>query len=75
MSSANLPWARGSTLRGPSAWSAAGPAEWGINTKRIGMVGFPAGGRLALATATGFAKRTYEPIDAIDKVSCRPDFA
>jgi acetyl esterase/lipase len=50
-------------------------AEWGIDPKRIGMVGFSAGGHLALATATGFAKRTYEPIDAIDEVSCRPDFA
>jgi acetyl esterase/lipase len=50
-------------------------AEWGIDPKRIGMVGFSAGGHLALATATNFAKRLYEPIDAIDKVSCRPDFA
>jgi acetyl esterase/lipase len=50
-------------------------AEWGIDPKRIGMVGFSAGGHLALATATGFAKRRYEPIDAIDEVSCRPDFA
>jgi acetyl esterase/lipase len=50
-------------------------AEWGIDPKRIGMVGFSAGGHLALATATGFTKRTYEPIDAIDEVSCRPDFA
>jgi acetyl esterase/lipase len=50
-------------------------AEWGINPKRIGMVGFSAGGHLALATATNFAKRTYEPIDDIDQVSCRPDFA
>jgi acetyl esterase/lipase len=50
-------------------------AEWGIDPKRIGMVGFSAGGHLALATATSFGKRTYEPIDAIDEVSCRPDFA
>ncbi len=49
--------------------------EWRINPNRIGMVGFSAGGHLALATATGFVKRKYEPIDAIDKVSCRPDFA
>jgi acetyl esterase/lipase len=49
--------------------------EWGINPKRIGMVGFSAGGHLAIATATSFGKRTYKPIDAIDKVSCRPDFA
>jgi len=50
-------------------------AEWGIDSKRIGVVGFSAGGHLALATATGFAKRLYDPIDAIDQVSCRPDFA
>ncbi len=49
--------------------------EWGIHPKRIGMVGFSAGGHLAIATATNFEKRTYEPIDDIDKVSCRPDFA
>lgn len=50
-------------------------AEWGIDPGRIGMVGFSAGGHLVLATATGFAKRLYEPIDAVDAVSCRPDFA
>jgi acetyl esterase/lipase len=50
-------------------------AEWGIDPKRIGMVGFSAGGHLALATATSFEKRMYEPIDAIDEISCRPDFA
>ena len=49
--------------------------EWGINPQRIGMVGFSAGGHLALATATSFEKRTYSPLDAIDEVSCRPDFA
>jgi len=49
--------------------------QWGINPKRIGMIGFSAGGHLALATATRFEKRTYEPVDAIDEVSCRPDFA
>lgn len=49
--------------------------EWGIDPKRIGIVGFSAGGHLAMATATNFDKRTYEPIDDIDKVSCRPDFA
>ena len=47
--------------------------EWGID--RIGIVGFSAGGHLAIATATNFDKRTYEPIDDIDKISCRPDFA
>ena len=50
-------------------------AEWGIDPHRIGMVGFSAGGHLALATATSFEKRTYDPIDAVDAISCRPDFA
>src|SRR5437879_2235029 len=49
--------------------------EWGINPERIGIVGFSAGGHLAIATATIFEKRTYEPIDGVDKISCRPDFA
>ena len=49
--------------------------EWRIDPCRIGVVGFSAGGHLALATATGFNDRNYRQIDAIDAVSCRPDFA
>lgn len=49
--------------------------EWEIDPQRIGIVGFSAGGHLAIATATSFEKRTYEPVDDIDKISCRPDFA
>jgi acetyl esterase/lipase len=50
-------------------------AEWGINTNRIGILGFSAGGHLAVATATHFDQRGYESIDEIDQLSCRPDFA
>jgi len=50
-------------------------AEWGINPGRIGIIGFSAGGGLAVLTATDFDKRTYEPIDDLDKASCRPNFA
>jgi acetyl esterase/lipase len=49
--------------------------EWGIDRCRIGIVGFSAGGHLALATATNFDERAYEPIDVFDVMSCRPDFA
>ena len=49
--------------------------EWNIAPTRIGMVGFSAGGHLAIATATNFEKRTYEPMDDVNKISCRPDFA
>jgi acetyl esterase/lipase len=48
---------------------------WGLDPQRIGMVGFSAGGHLTIATATRFDQRTYAPIDAIDEVSCRPNFA
>ena len=49
--------------------------QWGISPQRVGIVGFSAGGHLALATATGFEKRTYAATDSIDQLSCRPDFA
>lgn len=50
-------------------------AGWGIDPKRIGMLGFSAGGNLTARTATNFDKRAYDAIDAVDKVSSRPDFA
>jgi acetyl esterase/lipase len=48
-------------------------SEWGI--RRLGIVGFSAGGHLALAAATSFDRRAYPPADEVDKFSCRPDFA
>ena len=50
-------------------------AEFKIATNKIGVVGFSAGGHLVVATATRFADKTYEPQDAVDQLSCRPDFA
>ena len=49
--------------------------EWGLDPHRIGMLGFSAGGHLTAWAATNFDKRAYEPVDDLDKVSCRPDFA
>jgi acetyl esterase/lipase len=48
--------------------------EWGLDPKRIGMLGFSAGGHLTAWASTNFDKRAYEPIDDADKVNCRPDF-
>jgi acetyl esterase/lipase len=50
-------------------------AEWGIDPKRVGVLGFSAGGHLAAALSTHFDKRLYDPVDAADQLSCRPDFA
>jgi acetyl esterase/lipase len=50
-------------------------AEWHIDPKRIGVLGFSAGAHLAAALSTHFEKRLYDPIDAADQISCRPDFA
>jgi len=49
--------------------------ERGIQPQPIGMVGFSAGGHLAIATATSFEQKTHEPVDDLDKINCRPDFA
>jgi acetyl esterase/lipase len=50
-------------------------AEWGIDAKRVGVLGFSAGAHLAAALSTHYDRRLYDPIDAADKLSCRPDFA
>jgi acetyl esterase/lipase len=50
-------------------------AAWGIDPKRIGVLGFSAGGHLAAAVSNNFDKRPYEPQDEADSVSCRPDFS
>jgi acetyl esterase/lipase len=50
-------------------------AEWGIDPHKIGVLGFSAGGHLVANISTHFAQRAYAPVDAADKVSCRPDFA
>jgi acetyl esterase/lipase len=50
-------------------------AGWGIDPERIGILGFSAGGHLAACASTNFDHRQYEPLDEVDAVSCRPDFA
>ena len=48
--------------------------EWHIDPRKIGVIGFSAGGHLVAAISTHFDKRTYPAADAADKESCRPDF-
>ncbi|HVX85466.1 MAG TPA: alpha/beta hydrolase [Phycisphaerae bacterium] len=47
---------------------------WHIDPKRLGIIGFSAGGNLAAKASTRFDDRSYAPIDAADRQSCRPDF-
>jgi len=49
--------------------------QWKIAADRIGILGFSAGGHLSAAAATNGDQRQYAPLDAVDQVSCRPDFA
>lgn len=50
-------------------------AEWRLPSARLGLAGFSAGGHLAARTAALHAMRSYEPVDAADSASARPDFA
>src|SRR5262245_30850655 len=49
-------------------------SELGIDAKRIGMLGFSAGGNLAAATCLKYNQRQYDKFDSVDDVSSRPDF-
>jgi len=50
-------------------------AEWHIDPRRIGVLGFSAGGHLVAAISTHSERRVYPAVDAADEASCRPDFA
>lgn len=48
--------------------------EWNIDPRKIGVMGFSAGGHLVADVSTHYEKRLYPIMDEADKVSCRPDF-
>jgi acetyl esterase/lipase len=50
-------------------------AKWRINPRKVGVLGFSAGGYLVAEISTNFTRRWYSPVDAADKESSRPDFA
>jgi len=48
--------------------------EWGINTNRIGVMGFSAGGELAFLAGMHYDDGMANAADPIQRQSCRPDF-
>jgi len=48
--------------------------QWNIESSRIGIMGFSAGGHLASTAGTHFADGDPNAADAVDRVGCRPDF-
>jgi len=47
-------------------------SEWKINPRKIGVIGFSAGGHLASTLSTHYAEKVYQPTDT---TSARPDFS
>ena len=49
-------------------------AEWNVDPKQVGVLGFSAGGHLASTAATHFDAGKPDAADPIDRQGCRPDF-
>lgn len=49
-------------------------AKWGVDPDRVGILGFSAGGHMTVLAGTHWDQSSYEPVDAMDQQSARPDF-
>jgi acetyl esterase/lipase len=49
--------------------------DWQLDTKRVGIIGFSAGGHLASTAAVYYNDGAFDAADPIDRLRCRPDFA
>src|ERR1700712_4625050 len=50
-------------------------ADFKIDPKRVGVLGFSAGGHVAASLITRADEPVYKPIDKLDQIGARPDFA
>ena len=55
-------------------WVRAHASEYGVDTHRVGIMGFSAGGELVSLVADNVATRQTSSKDAVDRLSDRPDF-
>ena len=67
-----LSWA---TRNGPSGLLRIRAAQWQLDPARIGIMGFSAGGHLAMSASTIFDAGAAGAADAVDRAVSRPDFA
>jgi acetyl esterase/lipase len=49
-------------------------AEWGVDPARLGVMGFSAGGDLAMLSGTRFENGHADAVEPIDRLDSRPDF-
>lgn len=49
--------------------------EWQLDTKRIGIAGFSAGGHLASTLSTHYDSGTMDSKSPVARIGCRPDFS
>ncbi|WEF33546.1 alpha/beta hydrolase [Pseudoduganella chitinolytica] len=61
-------------LRRAVRWVRAHATEYGVDPRRIGVMGFSAGGELVTLVADNPAPPGWQPRDAVDRLSARPDF-
>ena len=52
----------------------ANAGKWGVDPKRVGMLGFSAGGNLTVMAGTHYSESSYGKVDVADELSARPDF-
>ncbi len=50
-------------------------SKWNLDPEKLGVLGFSAGGNLSARASTRYNIESYKKIDAMDTVSCKPDFA
>ena len=48
--------------------------DWKIDSDRVGVMGFSAGGHLCAMASSDYGEQSYKPIDVIDKLDARPSF-